>query len=57
MMLNVGDLVMCGEESAVILRLWEQEGMTESETEVMAECMWGDGVIEDVDVFCLEYIG
>ena len=55
-MFSVGDLVTCGEESGVILRFWEQEGMTESEPEVIAECLWQDGTIEDIDIFCLEYV-
>jgi hypothetical protein len=55
-MFDVGDLVACGEEFAVILGFWCQEGMSEDETEMMAECLWQNGDIEDVDVFCLEMI-
>ena len=49
-MFNVGDLVMCGDEAGVILRFWCQDGMNEGETEVMAECLWQNGDIEDVSV-------
>ena len=53
-MFNVGDLVMCGDEAGVILRFWCQDGMNEGETEVMAECLWQNGDIEDVDAINLE---
>ena len=55
-MFSVGDLVMCGDEPALILSFWCQAGMTEDETEMMAKCLWQNGDIEDVDVFCLEII-
>jgi|TARA_R110002020_G_scaffold425670_1_gene635114 hypothetical protein len=52
--MKVGDLVMCGDEAGVILRFWCQDGMNEGETEVMAECLWQNGDIEDVDAINLE---
>jgi len=52
--MKAGDLVMCGDEAGVILRFWCQDGMTEGETEVMAECLWQDGTIEDVDAINLQ---
>ena len=53
-MFNVGDLVTCGGELAVILGFWCQGGMAVGETEVMAECLWENGDIEDVDAINLE---
>tara|TARA_B100000686_G_C16350412_1_gene742540 strand:- start:80 stop:235 length:156 start_codon:yes stop_codon:yes gene_type:complete len=47
---------MCGNEVAVILGFLCQDGMGEGETEVVAECLWQNGDIEDVDVINLEVI-
>ncbi len=54
--MKVSDLVMCGNEVAVILGFLCQDGMGEGETEVVAECLWQNGDIEDVDVINLEVI-
>ena len=54
--MQVGDLVMCGDEAAIILGLWCQDGMVEGETEVIAECMWQNGDLDAVDVIDLELI-
>tara|TARA_B100000214_G_scaffold115452_1_gene81506 strand:- start:971 stop:1147 length:177 start_codon:yes stop_codon:yes gene_type:complete len=53
---KVGDLIMCGGEAGVILGFWCQDGMSEGETEVIAECLWEDGEIEDVDAINLEVV-
>ena len=54
--MKVGDLIMCGGEAGVILGFWCQDGMSEGEPEVIAECLWEDGEIEDVDAINLEVV-
>ena len=54
--MKVGDLVVFDDEVAVILNFWCQDGAVEGETEVMAECLWRGGIIDDVDVISLEAV-
>ena len=53
---DIGELVKCGDETAIILRFWVDEGEEEGVCEVWAECLWSNGEIEDIDTFSLEKI-
>ncbi len=54
--MKVGDLVRNGDELAIILGFWVQDGAYEGETEVCADCLWSDGTIDWIDVSDLDAI-